>query len=194
MGKGLAGFGYLGLIGVLALGAGCGQKAQRIDPGGTQTITTTGEIDIQDWRDAAADMTQSLLASGVLARKEGGDRPLVAISSFVNNTTQQVDPDLLLKKIRTVLSQSGKAYTITTVGLTGEAEDAPARRVAEGEKPPEPDYTLTLKIIEQSTRADRTRQSAFVFQMSLTDPKKGYAVWEDETTIVKQGTKPGVGW
>lgn len=185
--------------GGLLLAAGCATPARRIDPAGPATITSVRGINIQDWQGAATAMSESLLSSGVLGNK--GEPDLIAISSFVNNTSQHIDRDLLLKKVRTVLSKSGRAQTITTVGIGGRTEDALAtdamRKKAfldEDVQRPEPDYTMTLKIIEQVERAGRTRQAAYLFQMSLTDTDRGVAVWEDEKVIAKQGTKAAVGW
>lgn len=185
---------------VFVLLTGCASTpARRIDPAGPETISTVQGINIQDWRDAAADMSRSLLSAGVLGQQ--GEPDLIAISSFVNNTSQHIDKDMLLKKIRTVLSKSGRAHTITTMGVGGKTEDVVATNemrkkkfLNEDVETPEPDYTMTLKIIEQVTRADRTRQAAYVFQMSLTDVNRGVAVWEDEKTIAKQGSKAAVGW
>ena len=57
-----------------------------------------------------------------------------------------------------------------------------------------PDYSLSGKIIQLNTKAGKYKQSAFAFQLSLTDLKNGLAVWEDEVQIVKKGKKAGVGW
>ena len=52
---------------------------------------------------------------------------VLAISRIVNNTGQQIDTDLLTKKIRVALLNSGKAQTTTTMGLGGTAEDPMAK-------------------------------------------------------------------
>lgn len=57
-----------------------------------------------------------------------------------------------------------------------------------------PNYTLTGKIIEDVARDGSTRQVTYVFQLSLTDPRFGTAVWEDEKKIQKTGTRAAVGW
>ncbi len=174
-------------------------SARRIDPKGQDTITTVEGINLQDWRDAATRLSESLLSSGVLGKE--GKPDYIAISDFVNNTSQQVDPDMILKDIRTTLNKSGQAQTITTVSSSGKVEDSLARKESrkneflnEGEQRPDIDYTMSLKMIEQRERAGNTRQAAYIFQMSLTDAKRGVAVWEDEATIVKQGDQPAVGW
>jgi hypothetical protein len=56
-----------------------------------------------------------------------------------------------------------------------------------------PDYTLSGKIIEDRTAAGRTKQTSYIFQLSLSS-RDGIAVWEDERTIVKQGKRASVGF
>lgn len=169
----------------------------------TEAITTVGGIDIQDWNKAANELSVQMLASGVL--ENAPRRPAVlAISRFVNNTTQQVDMDLLNKTVRINLLNSGKVLTTTTTGLGGQAEDPLAAGIAQeqailtpGTSAPaglSPNYTLTGKIIQVQARAGKMRQSTFAFQMSLTDVRNGLAVWEGEKQIIKQGTRAGVGF
>ena len=43
-------------------------------------------------------------------------------------------------------------------------------------------------------KAGNTSQSTYSFQLSLTDPKTGLAVWEGEKEITKQGTRSSVGF
>lgn len=180
---------------------GCDTKARQINE--TQAITTISGIDIQDWNKAANELSMQMLASGVL--ESAPRKPAVlAISRFVNNTTQQVDMDLLNKTVRINLLNSGKVLTTTTTGLGGQAEDPLAAGIAQERAiltpgtPPQagmsPDYTLTGKIIQVQARAGNMRQSTFAFQMSLTDVRNGLAVWEGEKQIIKQGTKAGVGF
>ncbi len=181
------------------LTVGCQREATVINPTGPETITTVEGINIQDWSNAATELSESLLDANVLG--EDGEPSLIAISSFVNNTTQHVDRDLLLGKIRTVLNRSGKANTITTMDVLGPPEDAVAaeelrRRAAEDPdvEMARPEYTLTLKIIEDRVRAGNVRQAAYAFQMALTDTRNGVAVWEDEKIIAKKGERAAVGW
>ena len=179
---------------------GCETKAREIQE--TQAITTVGGIDIQDWNKAANDLSMQLLASPALA--SAPRQPAVlAISRFINNTTQQVDMDLLNKTVRINLLNSGKVVTTTTIGLGGPEDPLAAgiaqeRAILNPNNPAaaaaSPDYTLTGKIIQVQARAGNMRQSTFAFQMSLTDLRSGLAVWEGEKQIIKQGTKAGVGF
>ena len=126
---------------------------------------------------------------------------MLAISRIVNNTGQQIDTDLLVKKIRVAVLNSGKAQTTTTMGLGGTAEDPMAKGLqqenefmSDQKTTRKPDFTLSGKIIETTARAGNTHQSTYSFQLSLTDAKTGLAVWEGEKEITKQGTRSSVGF
>jgi uncharacterized protein (TIGR02722 family) len=191
------------LIPLLAAGAalltGCGTNAHYVETGGTQNIVNVGQINIQDYIQAANAATSDLLASGVLDRVKNPPA-ILAISRIVNNTGQQIDTDLLIKKIRVALLQSGKAVTTTTFGLGGQAEDPLAQSqqqksdfTTDQKTAGVTDFTLSGKIIQLNARAGDTTQATYSFQLSLTD-KRGLAVWEGEKEITKQGTRSGIGF
>lgn len=116
---------------------------------------------LQDFSNAANDRINSLLASGALDKAPVQPAKL-AISKIVNNTTQQIDTDMLTKKIRVALNQSGKVLTTTTMGVGGIAEDPLAKGIQQekelytDKKEPQrlPDFTLSGKIIEKRARQD----------------------------------------
>jgi hypothetical protein len=173
------------------LGAGCGTNAHYVQTGGSESVVSTGQINIQDYMQAADAMTATLLASGVLDRV-ANPPAVLAISRIVNNTGNQIDTDLLVKRIRVAVLNSGKAVTTSTVGLGSTPEDPLAKQYQQQVR--NPDFTLSGKIIQLAVRAGDTRQSTFSFQLSLTDSKTGYAVWEDFKDITKQGTRSSVGF
>lgn len=187
--------------GVLFL-SGCATPTTYVDPHGSRLITSVGKIDIQDFAQAADEMTDSLkqfINDGKL-RSAVPDQPaLLAISRIQNNTGQQLELDELTKKIRVALNQTGKVQTSTTIGINGPedplaADQQKAQEFFQDQKHPRlPDYTLSGNIIHDRERAGSVRQSAFIFQLSLSS-SSGIAVWEDEKTIVKQGTKPVTGF
>ncbi|RME91831.1 MAG: penicillin-binding protein activator LpoB [Verrucomicrobia bacterium] len=182
------------LTGLLA--AGCaGPKVTYVEPDSSRLVTTVEGINIQDFAQAADAMTASLIDNlinpGRLKSSVPGEPALLAISRIVNNTSEQIDTDLLVKKIRVALLRTGKVQTSTTIAFGG-AEDPLVKELG---GPPRrmPDYTLSGKIIEVRARAGKVRQTSYVFQLSLSN-MDGIAVWEDERTIVKQGTRPSVGF
>lgn len=168
-----------------------------METGGRQNIVTVGQINIQDFIQAANNLVAELLASGALDRVPNPPA-ILAMSRIVNSTGQQIDTDLLTKKIRVALLQSGKALTSTIVGLGG-AEDPLAENLQQAAASKAhkngtltPDFSLSGKIIETRVRSGNVSQSTFSFQLSLTD-KRGLAVWEGEKEITKQGSRPSVG-
>ena len=182
-----------------ALLTGCGTNAHYVETGGTQNIVNVGQINIQDYIKAANAATSDLLASGVLDRVKNPPA-ILAISRIINNTGQQIDTDLLIKKIRVALLQSGKAVTTTTYGLGGQAEDPLAQSqqqkndfTTDQKTAGVTDFTLSGKIIQLNARAGDTTQATYSFQLSLTD-NRGLAVWEGEKEITKQGTRSGIGF
>ena len=179
---------------------GCATKAHYVQTGGNQSLVTVGSINIQDYIQAATTMTSELLASGALD-KVPNPPAILAISRIINNTGQQIDTDLLTKKIRVALLQSGKALTTTTFTIGGPAEDPMALALQQQNEAKlnqrnarTPNFTLSGKIIQTTVKDGSTSQSTYSFQLSLTDPGSGLAVWEGEKEITKQGGRGSVGF
>jgi hypothetical protein len=179
---------------------GCATNAHYVETGGRENVVSVNQINIQDYIQAANAAVNDLLASGALDRVPNPPAVL-AISRIVNNTGQQIDTDLLVKKIRVAVLNSGKAQTTTTMGLGGTAEDPMAKGLQQENEfindqkvMRKPDFTLSGKIIETTARAGSTRQSTYSFQLSLTDARTGLATWEGEKEITKQGTRSSVGF
>jgi uncharacterized protein (TIGR02722 family) len=194
---------FLCCTAALLLATGCATKTGYVDPNSSNLITTTEGINIQDFSQAADAMTASLIDNlinpGQLKSGAPGEPALLAISRIQNNTGQQLDTDLLVKKMRVALLQTGKVQTSTTIAYGGPedplaAEQQKAQEFFNDEKHARlPDYTLSGKIIEDRTSAGRTKQTSYIFQLSLSS-RAGIAVWEDERTIVKQGKRASVGF
>lgn len=176
--------------------AGCaGPKTSYVEADSSRLITTVEGINIQDFAQAADAMTASLIDNfinpGLLRSGAAGEPALLAISRIVNNTGQQLDTDMLIKKIRVALLRTGKVQTSTTIAFGG-AEDPLVAELG-GAPRRNPDYALSGKIIEDRTRAGKVRQTSYIFQLSLSS-MAGIGVWEDERTIVKQGARSSVGF
>jgi len=177
---------------VASLSGGCADTAaKRVETGGPQTIRTVDQIDDQDWAEAATKLTQQMLdQQDLFPSKSDGGKQILAISRIINNTSQNVDTDLLVKQIRVVLNRSGKVLTQTTdtqskdVGnLTGFMDDK-EKVIA--------DYRLSGKMIETRAKAGDVHQSTFHFHLSLTD-KAGNDQFEGDVPITKIGSRNSVG-
>jgi uncharacterized protein (TIGR02722 family) len=180
------------------------QKAQYVDPKGNDLVVSVDRMNLQDWSKLADEVVQDMVTSGVLARLP--NQPAgVLLNAPVNKTTQQFDTDAIMKKIRIALLQSGRCEVIMTAGPGGRAADPIAKSAqdlkrfqsgADNEINQDviPDATLTAKLLEDRARSGSTRQIAFTLQMTVTDTRRGRAIWEGEATVVKQGEKSGVGF
>ncbi len=68
------------------------------------------ELEYRDWTATAEEMTESMLKSGAFKKQEN---PVIAIADIENDTLQRIDPDILIKKIRTTLVNDGTAQITT---------------------------------------------------------------------------------
>ena len=172
----------------------------------TAKAATLG-IDYQDFRKASIDATQSMLRSGALNRP-GGGRYVLAISTLINDTTQRIDMDQLVKSIRIALLQSGKVVVTTAVRAGGpednmsyearklrKSDEFNQKTVAKKGQMIAPDFSLSGKIIQRNAKLSSGDMKVdYYFQMSLTDIKTGLAYWEGETVITKSGSGKTVNW
>ncbi len=188
-------------VGALLLLTGCETptETRTVDAKGPDVINTSA-INSQDWANAADQLLNSLLSSEAL--NNAPRKPAVlAVDRIINNTSLMVDTDLLIKKIRVGLTQTGKVAITNTMGLgeravvASEAAELEEMQTGKKAKTLVPDYTLYAKLIQQTDRNSKLTQNTYSFQMSLVQVKTGLTVWEEEKQIAKQ-TKaaPRVGW
>ena len=187
-------------VGSLLMLTGCETptETRTVDAKGPDVINTAA-INTQDWANAADQLLASLLSSEALNNAPRSPA-ILAVDRIINNTQLMVDTDLLIKKIRVGLTQTGKIAVTNTLGLGERAvvasEAAELEEMQSGKKAKTlvPDYTLYAKLIQQTDRQGGVTQNTYAFQMSLVQVKTGHTVWEDERQIAKQTKKPTVGW
>lgn len=188
----------LSLAAMLAL-TGCETETRTVDAKGPDAINTAS-INSQDWASAADQLVGSLLSGGAL-NNAPRQPAILAVDRVINNTQLMVDTDLLIKKIRVALTQTGKVAISNTVGLgeravvAGEAAELEEMQSGKKQKTLVPDYTLYAKLIQQTDKSSKVTQNTYSFQMSLVQVKTGLTVWEEEKSIAKQTSRAGaVGW
>jgi len=188
----------------LTLLNGCADKVQKIDIHNDTGDQVIG-LDYRDFNQAAAEAVQSMLKSPALNKKDG-DRFVLAISKVTNDTMQHIDTDQLIKKIRIELLNSGKVYVTTAMGTAEDRMNKEARKardnsdfdqnsVAKEGTLVAPDMSLSGKIIQKNIQISKEKQQVeYYFMLTLTDLKRGFAVWEGETIIGKRGSSKSVAW
>ncbi len=185
----------------LSITIGC-TPTQYVDSKGTNLVVSMNKVNIQDFEKASEALVASMVESGVLS--QAPNQPVaLSISRVTNDTSDQFDTDQLMKKIRISLLQTGKVQVTQAVGLGGKVEDPMAKETYEAKRflagesqtPVDlPYFTISAKILENSTSAGSTKQVSYIFQMSLANTTSGRLVWEGEKTITKQGEKNAIGF
>ena len=189
IGKALAG----ALVGAALVG--CETTPELVNQSADEGHTTLA-LDYRDFARAANEAIDGMVASGTL-NHPGGGRYVLMISRIKNDTVVNIDTDQLVKKIRVALMQKGKVVVSTAVGVTGPEDQATSLVQGEfgGTGVAKPELSLSGKIIGRSIRYDSsTQQIEYYLQLTLTDIKGGYSIWEGETPIVKRGSSKTVAW
>jgi hypothetical protein len=179
--------------------------------GGTQVIDTTDnhqvagmrhvmELEFRDWEATAEHMIDSMLKSGAFRRVEN---PVIAMGPMINDTKQRFDTDILVRKIRSDLVNSGRAQIATNFG----GEDTTSDRMREQRGNAEfdaatiarqgtlvaPNMSLSGKMIQRNlhvpggTFSRSQERVEYYLQLVLTDLRTGLSTWEEERPIIKQG-------
>lgn len=194
------------LVLVVTILCACSTPTRYVHPVEDANLISVG-IDAADFEKAAAEAVSSMLRSGALNKRNGG-RYVLAISKVTNDTMQHIDTDLLIKKIRIDLLNSGKVVVTTAVGLNGPEDPLSmmSRELRDDEEFNQqttmpkgqmiaPDLSLSGKIIQRNAAvSDDEQRVDYYFQLTLTDIRTGLALWEGETTIGKIASNKSVAW
>ena len=165
---------------------GCGTPATYKDPQGRELVVSLDKVNIQDFATAGSQMLQSMISSPSFSK----GAPVLQLGSITNDTADNFDTALLLSKLTVPLVNANR------VTLLDNDATANAARATSGSNAnvPRAEYVLKGKILEDRSNAGSTRQSSFVFQLTLVEVKRGVAVWTEEKIVTKQGTKNAVGF
>lgn len=182
---------------------GCSTRdAKYIEANDGSGIVSLDSVNVQDFASAADGMLKSLYDSPAFAvAKRTDGAPILMVGRVTNDTGSNFDTAQLVKKMTVSLTRSGKVRVAKAIGFGGAEDQAAAQARAnqalvtgESVKPLLPDYTLSGKILENRASAKGVQQASFIFQLSLTEVKTGLAVWEEEKTITKQGSRNTIGF
>ena len=173
------------LVAAAIVPIGCSQPA-RVVTDDRDKIVSVDQLDVQDWENAADQVVQQLLASGVLSNAPATPAR-VEVTRVVNDTTQRVDTDLLTQKVKIALQQSGKVAFASTDRRSTEVADYRDFK-AGNDAPRLPDFVLNGKILEIRASAGSMKQSSFIFQLNMVDTRQDIDAWSGEAEVTKKGT------
>tara|TARA_Y100000589_G_scaffold17963_1_gene14915 strand:- start:581 stop:1072 length:492 start_codon:yes stop_codon:yes gene_type:complete len=163
-------------------------------------LVNIGKINSQDFTRAANKLLQDLFVKGALTKAP--DQPAILHVGEVRNDTQTYfDTDLLLQAIKRDLLASNRVRISTTDGF-GKPTDQYAKEVrasVEARDPfavtrARPYFSLSGKIIEETSRVEKVTQKDFYFLMTLTEVASGTGVWFGRELISKQGRRDSIGF
>jgi PBP1b-binding outer membrane lipoprotein LpoB len=174
-------------LALAAILVGCGTPATYKDADGRQLVVSLEKVDIQDFATAGSAMLQSMITSPAFNR--AGANPVLQIGQITNDTGTNFDTSLLLVKVTSPLVNAGRVRL-----LESDPAATAARQNTPGASVPVADFVLKGKILEDRSKAGSTKQSSFVFQLTLVEVKSSLAVWQQEKIVTKQGSQNSVGF
>ena len=175
--------------------------AKYLEDGSNRGLVNLDKINAQDFTRAANQLVVDLLASGSLS--EAPNQPAILHVGEIRNDTQTYfDTDLLMQGMKRDLLASKKVRISTTAGPEGKISDSYADTVRNelgtaGDPKvtqPRPYFSLSGKIIEETSRVEKVTQKDFYFLLTLTELNGGTGVWFGRELITKQGSRGAIGF
>ncbi len=191
---------------IIGITYGCAATTQIVDTS-TDNAPTMQALDYRDFDSAANEAISSLINTGVLDHPQGG-RYVLNIDRVVNDTTQRIDTDDIVRKMRVSLLNSGKVV-VQTVSITQGAEDKSVIQSRDLDKSKlfnqskkygnnklvKPDYSLSGKIKQKTLYMDNgNKQIEYSFILVLTNLENGLAYWEMDKKIIKRSSSRASSW
>ncbi len=174
--------------------------ARYLEDGSNKGLVSLDKINAQDFTRAANQLVGDLLSSGVLTIAPNQPATL-HVGEVRNDTQTYFDTDLLIQGMRRDLLSTNRVRISTTAGPGGMGTDSYAQEIRqELEKVggqinnPRPFFSLSGKIIEETSRVDKVTQKDFYFLLTLTEINSGTGVWFGRELITKQGSRGAIGF
>ena len=189
-------FAFVGLLGLL-LTACAGTRDTRVDPDAADTVTGTG-LQSMDIRTMASRMAADIKEYGVLAPNRDGDRASFYIYEIRNDSSDVIDKELILTKLRTDLFKAfqGRVKIIDRSPSANDLVDAERRMKERGEvtgkndrKIAGSDFVLKGTMKSRDRQAGKLRSSYILVTFELTDLVTGELVWTNDYEMKTESEK-----
>jgi len=191
------------LVSSLATLNGCFAHVREV--GDQESAHYDERYDYVDLRNLSERMASSILSSAAV--KESTGEPVIVIYGISNRTSEHIDTVALTNSIRTILANSGKVKFINRSRRDDIEEEIEAMQ---GRVSPEEQIKLgsqagaqymltgTLSSIEKEqmrqVRVTRKDLRYYKLTMELTDLQTALIEWTDEQEIIREATRPFIGW
>lgn len=194
------------LAGLLVFLSGCTGRVTTREVGPDEKVIYDEGYHFSDKKAIVADMVQSLLGKYPLDRAT--DRPVLIVYGVANRTSEHISTSAITDDIRQALLQSGRVRFINETqrqnveretsyqyggDVAAETRIARARQVGAR-------YMLTGTL--RSMKKKQPKQFRFKkrtlmyysLNLELTDIETGLIEWADSTEVIREASKPFIGW
>jgi PBP1b-binding outer membrane lipoprotein LpoB len=183
------------LAGLLLTGCAA-QQPRRIVAGGTQAITTMN-IDLQDFKNAASQLTQAMLNNRTLLNFEAqnGRPPTVKVGQITNKSDRPVDLAQIAGRINEDLLNSGLVEIIADdAGAVAASEEDAFETFESVNRDHQADFYLEGTINMLTAYFDGQSEKTYTFQLRLHSRDRR-TIFQKSVDIAKQGDRASaVGW
>ena len=176
---------------------GCAsQPPRRIVAGGNEALTTMG-VDLQDFKNAASQLTQAMLNNRALAtfEQQNGRMPVVNVGSIVNKTDLSIDLAQVAGRINEDLLNSGLVEIVANDAgaIAASKEDAFMNNTAVN-RDDQADFYMEGTINLLTAQYDGIAEKTYTFQIRLNNRQRR-TVFQKSIDMAKQGDKSAaIGW
>jgi len=189
---------------LLVLLAGCSVTTREIAP--DEKVIYDEGYHFSDKKAIVADMSKSLLSKHPIVRST--DRPVVIVYGVANRTSEHISTSAITDDIRQALLESGRVRLVNETqrknieketsyqyggSVAAETRIQKARQVGARYM-----LTGTLRSIrkKQEAQARLTKRTLqyYSLNMELTDIQTGLIEWADSTEVIREASKPFIGW
>ncbi len=188
------------VIGLAVLLGGC---ANKVSYGDAQAVeTTTADFGSTDLQTIAAEMVDSMLASGSVAYITRDDRPIVFVERIKNKTSEHIDTESITDSVSTKMLNSGKFRFVDMdrveavrdqLNFQNNDELVDQSSAIQFGNMVGAQYMLYGNLSSIVKEAGRDKDVYYKMTMRLMDLETGVIEWADETEIRKQRSKSFLG-
>jgi uncharacterized protein (TIGR02722 family) len=200
---------YVGFTLIVALAflvAACTGPVRTREIAGDEKIIYDEGYHFSDKKAIVADMVDSLLTKYPLDRAH--DRPVLIVYGIANRTSEHISTSAITDDIRLALLQSGRIRFLNETqrgninqelsyqyggNVAAETRIAKARQIGA-------QYMLTgtLRSMEKKQpkqfRLTKKTLMYYSLNLELTDIESGLIEWADSTEVIREASKPFIGW
>ncbi|MEO6597090.1 MAG: hypothetical protein ABIP94_20285 [Planctomycetota bacterium] len=186
-----------GLLGLIFSACAAGTRDTRVSVDAPDTVTGTG-LQSQDIRTMATDMAAKIKASGVLAPSRDGERASFYIYELKNDSSDTIDKEIILMKLRTNLSEAfGRQIKILDRSPSAnDLVDAERRMKERGQVSGKndrqvagSDFVLKGNIKSRDRQAGKLRSAYYLVTFELTDLVTSELCWTGDYEMKTESEK-----